>query len=394
MRFLFITGNYKPAINSGGPVNSVSSLAEGLVRRGHEVTVLALNEDAGRPMEVPLRENVAVDGVSVFYFERRQSCCDKVLQRFTEVARWEPAFFKWCRAHLVSFDCAHIQVGLLSPSGWLARFCQLKGIALAYHQRGNLDPRRFGRLKWLKAWYIRFREAPVLHRADVLFALSEREADVYRMWTRSRNVQHLPNGVDAAFWAEGLTEKLLASPQREFPQVVWSARWDLRKGPLEFIAMAKIVSQLHPKVRFLMIGPEHGSDLRVVAAAAADLDQLILLKGLNREERREHLQKADIFVLPTYGEGFSLSILEALAAGCVVLTTQAANFPELEGTSFGRILENEPEIFADAVIKIVSEPADASGLTSKRASEFARDQFDWSKITDRYVAIVKAKVGS
>jgi len=394
MRFLFLTANYKPAVNSGGPVNSVSSLAEGLVRRGHEVTVLALNEDSGRAMEVPLREVVEVDGVSVYYFKRVHSYYDEIRQRFTQVARWEPAFFQWCRAHITTFDCVHIHVGLLKPSSWVARFCQKHDVVLAYHQRGNLDPRRFGRLKWLKAFYIRYVEAPVLKRADVLFALSEREVEVYRMWTRNRRIQHLPNGVEADFWGDGCADRVLKSPKEERPQVVWSARWDLRKGPLEFIAMAKIVSQLHPKVRFLMIGPEHGSDLRVVAAAAADLDQLILLKGLNREERREHLQKADIFVLPTYGEGFSLGILEALAAGCVVLTTQAANFPELEGTSFGRILENEPEIFADAVIKIVSEPADASGLTSKRASEFARDQFDWSKITDRYVAIVKAKVGS
>lgn len=394
MRFLFLTANYKPAVNSGGPVNSVSSLAEGLVRRGHEVTVLALNEDSGRAMEVPLREVVEVDGVSVYYFKRVHSYYDEIRQRFTQVARWEPAFFQWCRAHITTFDCVHIHVGLLKPSSWVARFCQKHDVVLAYHQRGNLDPRRFGRLKWLKAFYIRYVEAPVLKRADVLFALSEREVEVYRMWTRNRRIQHLPNGVEADFWGDGCADRVLKSPKEERPQVVWSARWDLRKRPLEFIAMAKVVSQSHPEIGFLMMGPEHGSDLPIIEAALAeaDLEQLQLLKGLGRESRRDHLQAADIFVLPTYGEGFSLGILEALAAGCVVLTTEAANFPDLKGQAFGHVLKNEAKAFADVLINQLSGSSTTRRQRADDAFDYVNEHFDWPIIADRYVDIIKTAV--
>ncbi len=374
-------------------MNSVSSLAEGLVKRGHEITVLALNEDDGVPMSVPLHEVVEINGVSVIYFERVPSLCGAIGPRFTQVAKWESSFFQWCRDNMASFDCVHLHIGLLQPSRWVSRFCQKHRVALAYHQRGNLDPRRFERLRWLKSWYIRVMEAPVLDRADVLFALSVRELEVYRMWTRNERTQLLTNGVDSDFWQRAPIEealKLVETAEDPAPQVVWSARWDLRKGPIEFIAMAQLVSKVRSDIRFSMMGPERGAALAEIEATVAEsgLENLQVLKGLDKESRRARLQAADFFVLPTYGEGFSLGILEALAAGCVILTTKAANFPDLKGQSFGSILKNDPEVFADALMDQLSELSITRRQRGDGASEYAREHFDWSIIADRYVEIM------
>ncbi len=40
---------------------------------------------------------------------------------------------------------------------------------------------------------------------------------------------------------------------------------------------------------------------------------------------------ADVFVLPSHQEGFSMAITEALGAGCVPVVTEECNFDELEG---------------------------------------------------------------
>jgi glycosyltransferase involved in cell wall biosynthesis len=294
---------------------------------------------------------------------------------------------------MASFDCVHLHIGLLQPSAWVARFCQKHGVALAYHQRGNLDPLRFERLRWLKFWYIRFVEGPVLNRADVLFALSVRELEVYRMWTRNKRIQLLTNGVDSDFWQEGQTEEMLELAEKaepSAPQVVWSARWDLRKGPLEFIAMAQLVSKVRSDIRFSMMGPERGAALAEIEATVAEsgLGNLQVLKGLDKENRRARLQAADFFVLPTYGEGFSLGVLEALAAGCVILTTEAANFPDLKSQNFGSILKNDPKVFADALMDQLSELSITRRQRGDGASEYAKEHFDWSIIADRYVEIM------
>lgn len=393
MRCLFITGNYKPAVNSGGPVHSVSSLAGALVQKGHSVTVLALNEDDGVRMEVPLHEVTDVNGVTVIYFARSHALYDSIRRRFTQVARWESAFFEWCREHIVSFDWVHLQIGLLHPARWITQFCKTQGVALAYHQRGNLDPRRFERWRCLKSLYIRWTEVPVLDQSDVLFALSQREREVFRAWSRKSRIELLPNGVDADFWSSEVDASTASGKlaiQADQRRVVWSARWDLRKGPIEFIETAKCVSKQLPNVQFVMLGPARGPDLGLVEAAAASLQNLTLIKGLDAESRREQLQAADYFVLQTYGEGFSLGILEALAAGCVVLTTDEANFPELQDQCFGHILKRDPQLFANVLIDALGDTKRIDAAVRSQAAAFVRENYDWSKIADHYIEIMES----
>lgn len=392
MRFLFVTGNYKPAVNSGGPVNSVSALAETLVYLGHTVTVIALNEDAGMPMAVPLRSATCVEGVEVIYFEAGHTVIDQFRAALSRVRPWEAAAFEWLDSHIKEFDFVHLHLGLLQPANWLAKRCQALGIPLGYHQRGNLDPRRFGRLKWLKSAYIAIVEVPVLRRCAVLFALSEREEEVYRSLCPGASVARLPNGVDSNFWSAE-EHKLTGDekPRKGAFSAVWSARWDLRKGPLEFIEMAIRLKADFPEARFIMMGPERGADLEVVRERLArdDAAGIELYIGLSAEERRKVLNAADYFVLPTQGEGFSVGILEALAAGCCVVTTAEANFPELEGQLFGRICAADPEEMAEVIID------DSQGQTSllrsasrAAALTFVEEYFDWKAITIHYLKVV------
>ncbi len=86
MRILFSVPGYKPAWRVGGPVVSVSSLAESLVRRGHEVTVFTTNSNLDQDLDVPTDRVVDVDGVQVRYF-RRQEALKQYLPRLKYVSQ-------------------------------------------------------------------------------------------------------------------------------------------------------------------------------------------------------------------------------------------------------------------------------------------------------------------
>ena len=72
MHILYIAPGYKPAYRLGGPIWSISALAEGMAARGHHVTVFATNGDADQDLDVPTDRPVIVDGVSVRYFRRTE----------------------------------------------------------------------------------------------------------------------------------------------------------------------------------------------------------------------------------------------------------------------------------------------------------------------------------
>lgn len=393
MRFLFVTGSYKPAVNSGGPVNTVSALAEHLVRFGHSVTIVALNEDDGVAMDVPLRQSALVEAVEVVYFETRQTKLDCLRAKFIQVQRWETGAYTWFDEHLKEYDWVHLHLGLLHPARWLAERCEDFGIPLGYHQRGNLDPRRFSRLKLLKSIYVKVMEVPVLRRCSALFALSEREEEVYRSWCETESVYRLPNGVDAVFWSVETSESK-KSPIRGAFSVVWSARWDLRKGPIAFIEMAIRLKKQFPEASFTMMGPERGAalaEIRDYISRHAD-DVIDLQLGLDKVERREVLSIADYFVLPTQGEGFSAGILEALAAGCSVITTEEANFPELKQKRFGRICPADAGRMAQLIIEDQKELEADRLISRKEALAYVRSHYDWDVIARRYLTIVQETI--
>ena len=72
MRILFTVLGYKPAWRIGGPIVSVSALAEALARRGHEVIVFTTNSNLDENLDVTTNQPTDVNGVQVWYFERQE----------------------------------------------------------------------------------------------------------------------------------------------------------------------------------------------------------------------------------------------------------------------------------------------------------------------------------
>ena len=398
MHFLFVTSAYIPAKNSGGPVETVATLAEGLVTCGHAVTIAALNEDDGEIMPVPLGDAVVINGVRVFYFATKthflQSCLIPSL-RVSAARRWEDRFKSWARLQIGTFDVVHLHLGLLGVSSWLSRLAKKHNKRVLYHQRGNLDPRRFGANALLKQCYIRWIEAPILKRCDVLIALSEREKVVYRMWCRRpKRIALLPNGVDVDKWnVLGVSRRLEGTLRdmghRDLPRVVWFARWDRRKGPDIFVEAIKILKDRGIMLSAILSGPAEGAVLNEVREQVGRLglnEDVAFFLSPDEAEKVALLSGACCYVLPTQGEGFSVGILEAMAAGAKVVTTPEANFPELNEDGVGIVVACQATAFADAIaVQVLNKNSEEN---RKRARAYVESRYRWSDIVNQYLKIV------
>jgi glycogen synthase len=72
MKILFVVHGYKPAYRIGGPILSVSALAEKLVEKGHEVTVFTTNSNQSEDLDIATDCAHIINGVEVWYFKRKQ----------------------------------------------------------------------------------------------------------------------------------------------------------------------------------------------------------------------------------------------------------------------------------------------------------------------------------
>jgi glycosyltransferase involved in cell wall biosynthesis len=152
--------------------------------------------------------------------------------------------------------------------------------------------------------------------------------------------------------------------------------WD--KGVREFVDAARAVHQLRPDVRFQILGP---LDPNPSAVASAELDT-IRAEGVveylgETDDVRPYLAAAHVATLPSYREGTPRSLLEAMAMGRPVLTTDVPGCRETvqPGRNGLTVAARDSQALADGMLELIDQSGrlEAMGLESRRIAE---ERFD------------------
>jgi glycosyltransferase involved in cell wall biosynthesis len=103
----------------------------------------------------------------------------------------------------------------------------------------------------------------------------------------------------------------------------------------------------------------HGRDKKYAAqlhTLAADLGisrDVVFVGGVPLEETVFFYRAADVFVYPSYNETFGLPILEAMACGCPVVTSNVTSMPEIAGGAAILSDPADPASIAKAIVQVV-----------------------------------------
>jgi glycosyltransferase involved in cell wall biosynthesis len=124
-----------------------------------------------------------------------------------------------------------------------------------------------------------------------------------------------------------------------------------------------------------IVGPgRDGKYLARLHALAAELGisgDVVFVGGVPLEETVHFYQAADAFVYPSLNETFGLPILEAMASGCPVVTSDTSAMPETAGGAAVLSAPKEPASIARAIAQAVGPDRDRlRELGLKRAAEF------------------------
>ena len=112
--------------------------------------------------------------------------------------------------------------------------------------------------------------------------------------------------------------------------------------------------------------------------AANDLGEVVRYLGpAVGEAKRRVLETSDFFLLPTryFTEGQPVSIIEAMAYGCIVISTDYRAIPDLVvDDATGALVEyGRPDRIADAVRRIVAEPGRYEAMSEAACAHYARN---------------------
>jgi glycosyltransferase involved in cell wall biosynthesis len=104
-----------------------------------------------------------------------------------------------------------------------------------------------------------------------------------------------------------------------------------------------------------------GEDRELIEHLVAHLgiqDHVRLVGYQSPEEVRSQLERADVFVLPSFAEGVPVSLMEAMAVGLPVVTTSIAGVRELveDGISGYVVNPGDPVALSERVLELLEGP--------------------------------------
>ncbi len=196
------------------------------------------------------------------------------------------------------------------------------------------------------------------------------------------------NGIDI----EEFRPKTDSGPGDKQINLITVSRLIERKGLDYLIRSMPEIQERDPRVTLTIIGEGNlEEELKSLSNNLGVSDHVTFLGFQDHSKMPAHYNNAHIFLLPSKNEGMSNTILEAMACGLPIVTTQTGGTGELiEGNGIIVPMEDSHAI-AQAVLKITADPDLMRGMGEK--SRRTAEEFGWHEQAMKYVDIYNANIG-
>jgi len=379
MRICFVSRRFFPAV-SGMSIYAHNLLRE-LVAAGHDVTLISQYRGdelgsriygGGPPPKVPGVHVVGLEQLG----EQDGGDFERDVATMVETIVAEHA--------QQPFDILHAQYGY--PNGW--------AVLLASQRLGipNLVSIQGGDGHWVGSCCETHRLAMVrvLDHSGALLIGGQSFVDEVseRLGTEPTRFTIVPGAVDTA--------RFLPGPGRgpdEPARILYHGRVDRRKGVLDFLdALTRTTGDWTATVSGI------GPDLAAAQSLASDLglaDRVSFTGYADYADVPALYARHHLFCSPTYSEGFSNTILEAMASGLAIVSCRSVGVVDClrEGETGLMVAPGDTEALAEALSTLVASPAAATRL-STAALEECRSTYSWQAVAGQIMQLYETLAGS
>lgn len=368
-KLIYILNSY--SINDASHFYHILGLLESLAARGIIICLVIEKADS-----IP---NLANKNISVTALKHRQG-----ILRFIELFR--------IIVQLIHQGFSRTYIRIAAPAALTATLAhRIYGGAVYFWQSGTTieyDAAQPMSLKKLK-WYLTSHLPTFLARRFVHYFVTG-PAYMVEYYARVGGVKRekirlLYNDIDVARFA--------TPEDRPFRKAAFLAAHGLKPDTLILL----VVHRLSPVRRTQLYFPSCLTHLRgcglldgvavVIAGIGAELPSIraevetsdlaghcVFLGSVPNREIQSLYAVADIFLHPTYNEGFPRVVIEAMAAGLPIVSTDAGGTRELMGEAQAGLVvsRDDPEAFARCLETIIKSPALRQYLSDENQSHVER----------------------
>jgi glycosyltransferase involved in cell wall biosynthesis len=262
----------------------------------------------------------------------------------------------------------------------LARDCKRPYVISAH---GMLEPWALRHKRLKKAAYAALVEIRNMKHAACLRALSVDEGNDYRRLGLTAPIAIIPNGVEPGP-AVSCAMFLNAYPKLASKRIVlFLGRLHHKKGLHMLLKAWALVVPKVDDLHLVIAGPDSEDTLASLKELHSSLkiQSSVTFAGmLNGEEKWSALAAASVFVLPSYSEGFSVAVLEALSMAVPVIVSSACHIPEVETAACGWVISPDGQRLERALVEYAALSAASLAQMGKQGEELVRRRFTSSVV--------------
>jgi len=191
----------------------------------------------------------------------------------------------------------------------------------------------------------------------------------------------IPNPID-------LTESIFRERKHTAPRLIWVRAFHAVYNPCMAVKAAFLLKEDYPNIHLMMLGPDKGDgSLGKLLKLSEELgmkSNIQIVGHVTHTEIPQWLDKADIFINTSNYDTAPRSILEAMANGLCVVSTNVGGIPLLaEDGSEAILVEADDSVgMAEAIEQVLTDP-DLADRLSKNA-RIRAEKSDWSVILPKW----------
>lgn len=381
LKILQVVPYFYPSWAYGGPVSIVYWICRNLIKLGHRVTVYTTDAYDDRKRLISPKLPVNIDGIKTFYFPNLSNFLAYYYRLF-----FPKKLIIQAQKEINNFDIIHLHDFYTFQNIIISNLAIKNNIPYIISPHGALDPIRRKQRKLFKEAYLYFFGKKMLEGAAkiVVTAQAEIKQCLFR-GVKKQKIEVIPNGVNLDDFKnldkkEKIRQKFNLSKTDKV--IVYLGQIHYIKGLDLLVNAFFFLVKKNPQIRLLIIGSDSGylSTLKTIIKNKRIDENKVTFTGLLKgKEKLSLLAASDIFVYPSYSEGFSISILEAMACSLPIIITDKCYFPEVGSKRAGLIIHPDNRSLRQALELLLTNQKLTEAL-GQSAKNLIKEKYQWSKV--------------
>lgn len=304
------------------------------------------------------------------------------------------------RPKMAYYPVTPTQIGWVGRDAFTIILCKLLGTKVLIHMRGSHFKLNFQNFSSIAKWLTGFS----LKMVNAVIVQAEYLKDMFQPYIKEEDHLVLYQSIDTGYYNNENINKVIEG------KILFLGHLTKAKGYTDLLKVIPSVVEDIPKANFYFAGNirkgERGvfydqtNGKKITYEDPFEAEAIIknskygnnyhYLGLISGDEKLKHFSEADIFILPSYSEGFSRALLEAMAMGKPLVYTPVGAHKEVlvNGENGIMVYPGKTEDLAAAIKKILAD-RDLRNKIAENNYFYSRNKFNVNSICENFSEIIK-----